>query len=41
MWAMGAIMAELFTLRPLFPGTRYDGLSLSLYFDSFPDNGIF
>lgn len=23
MWAMGAIMAELFTLRPLFPGTRY------------------
>lgn len=23
MWAMGAIMAELITLRPLFPGTRY------------------
>ena len=23
MWAMGAIMAELFTLRPLFPGLRY------------------
>lgn len=23
MWAMGAIMAELFTLRPLFPGSRY------------------
>lgn len=23
MWAMGAIMAELFTLRPLFPGIRY------------------
>ncbi|CAN1299414.1 Cyclin-dependent kinase F-4 [Linum perenne] len=23
MWAMGAIMAELFSLRPLFPGTRY------------------
>ncbi|CAI9775625.1 unnamed protein product [Fraxinus pennsylvanica] len=22
MWAMGAIMAELFTLRPLFPGSR-------------------
>ncbi|XP_034891078.1 cyclin-dependent kinase F-4 [Populus alba] len=22
MWAMGAIMAELFTLRPLFPGTN-------------------
>lgn len=22
MWAMGAIMAELFTLRPLFPGAR-------------------
>jgi protein kinase len=21
MWAMGAIMVELFTLRPLFPGT--------------------
>ena len=21
MWAMGAIMAELFTLRPLFPGS--------------------
>ncbi|CAN1139204.1 Cyclin-dependent kinase F-4 [Linum perenne] len=21
MWAMGAIMAELFSLRPLFPGT--------------------
>lgn len=24
MWAMGAIMAELFTLRPLFPGSRYN-----------------
>lgn len=23
MWAMGAIMAELLTLRPLFPGSRY------------------
>jgi len=23
LWAMGAIMAELFTLRPLFPGARY------------------
>jgi len=23
MWAMGAIMAELFSLRPLFPGVRY------------------
>lgn len=23
MWAMGAIMAELFTLRPLFPGARF------------------
>ncbi|RZS09650.1 hypothetical protein BHM03_00040757 [Ensete ventricosum] len=23
MWAMGAIMAELFTLRPLFPGSRF------------------
>ncbi len=23
MWAMGAIMAELFTLHPLFPGARY------------------
>lgn len=23
MWAMGAIMAELFSLRPLFPGARY------------------
>jgi serine/threonine protein kinase len=23
MWAIGAIMAELFTLRPLFPGARY------------------
>ena len=22
MWAMGAIMAELFSLRPLFPGVR-------------------
>lgn len=22
MWAMGAIMAELLTLRPLFPGSR-------------------
>ncbi|XP_072064819.1 cyclin-dependent kinase F-4-like isoform X2 [Arachis hypogaea] len=22
MWAMGAIMAELFSLRPLFPGAR-------------------
>lgn len=22
MWAMGAIMAELLTLHPLFPGTR-------------------
>ena len=21
MWAIGAIMAELYTLRPLFPGT--------------------
>ncbi|KAL6549798.1 hypothetical protein OROMI_020286 [Orobanche minor] len=25
-WAMGAIMAELFTLRPLFPGSRILGL---------------
>lgn len=24
MWAMGAIMAELLTLHPLFPGTRYN-----------------
>lgn len=23
MWAMGAIIAELLTLRPLFPGLRY------------------
>lgn len=23
MWAMGAIIAELFSLRPLFPGSRY------------------
>ncbi|GKB61798.1 hypothetical protein Tco_0917984, partial [Tanacetum coccineum] len=23
LWGMGAIMAELFTLRPLFPGSRY------------------
>uniref|UniRef100_A0A2P2MHL2 Cyclin-dependent kinase F-4 n=1 Tax=Rhizophora mucronata TaxID=61149 RepID=A0A2P2MHL2_RHIMU len=28
MWAMGAIMAELFTLRPLFPGARYPSESL-------------
>lgn len=23
MWAVGAILAELFTLTPLFPGERY------------------
>ena len=23
LWAMGAIIAELFTLRPLFPGRRF------------------
>ena len=23
MWAMGAILAELLSLRPLFPGARY------------------
>ena len=23
MWAMGAIISELLTLQPLFPGTRY------------------
>lgn len=28
MWAMGAIMAELLTLRPLFPGSRYHLMSL-------------
>ncbi|MCI23987.1 cyclin-dependent kinase F-4-like, partial [Trifolium medium] len=32
MWAMGAIMSELFTLSPLFPGTRYHVLSISLCF---------
>ncbi len=34
MWAMGAIMAELFTLHPLFPGARYVGripVSTSLF----------
>jgi len=29
MWAVGAILAELFTLTPLFPGERY---ILILYF---------
>lgn len=31
MWAMGAIMAELFTLRPLFPGARYVLISFHSY----------
>jgi hypothetical protein len=31
MWAMGAIIAELFSLRPLFPGTRYTWSSMKLY----------
>ena len=31
MWAMGAIMAELFTLRPLFPGARYALISFHSY----------
>ena len=30
MWAMGAILAELLSLRPLFPGARYLALQFSL-----------
>lgn len=33
MWAMGAIMAELFTLRPLFPGSRYNISSCILHIE--------
>jgi len=35
MWAVGAILAELFTLTPLFPGERY---ILILYFMLFVSN---
>ena len=31
MWAMGAIMAEMFTLRPLFPGSRSAYMHAVLY----------
>ncbi|KAI3787923.1 hypothetical protein L2E82_00439 [Cichorium intybus] len=29
LWAMGAIMAELFTLRPLFPDLNWGGVNVS------------